>query len=340
MSSSSILDAFPGIVTTPPKHAASPSEAALFVAHRHIGKGSFASVYQMVQIATNRVVVGKFMDLSTMPEANRQFAFAEAKNSSTNSHPNIISFIASYRSDVQPNYLLLVFEFADAGDLSVQVTARAPSRYFKETEILMISAQLCLALHYLHEKNMMHRDIKTQNVFLTTSGLIKIGDFGLSRQYERDIETDVGSTFCGTPFYLAPELWKRTMYSRKADMWSVGVVMYELMALKKPFFAPTMKELVNQVVGGVYAPLPAFYSPELCELVYSLLNVDPSKRPSTMELLTNPLMQSLGLETLKKNLPRLTAVPESTKKALSDAIDAVMLPLTDPPAEDQKRSAP
>ena len=85
---------------------------------------------------------------------------------------------------------------------------QAGNKYFKEHEVLFILVQLCLALQHIHSKKMMHRDLKTANVLLTSSGIVKIGDFGFSRQYEDSLSKDVGTTFCGTPYYLSPELWK------------------------------------------------------------------------------------------------------------------------------------
>lgn len=316
---SGILEEFADVVGVQP-----PSQ---YVLKRLIGKGSFASVYQMVETATSRLVVGKFMDLSLMPEKNRQFALSEAKNSAESVHPNIIEFIRSHVSQRNAQYLLLVLEYADGGDLSVQVSVRAPyMAHFKETEVLMITAQVGLALKYLHDRNVLHRDVKTQNVFLTTSGLIKLGDFGLSRQYEQDVESSyVGSTFCGTPYYLSPEVWAQSSYNSKADMWSLGVVMYELMALRRPFVASTMKDLYAKISSGVFDPLPSFYSAEIQAMVHSLLSVNVEERLSISELLVHPLMQSLGLLALKRNLPRLVAVDEATKVKLQKVIDDVLV---------------
>lgn len=314
VSTMSIIDEFPHIVGQQP-----PCD---YLLKRFVGKGNFATVYQMVQATTQRVVVGKFMDTSKMTEKNKAFALAEAKNAAQCSHPNIIEFIASYESPT--GKLLLIFEYADAGDLSIQVNARAPGqRYFKEHEILMITAQLCLALRNVHCRNMMHRDLKADNIFLTTSGLIKLGDFGLARQYDDSVSTDVGSTFCGTPYYLAPELWNQSLYSNKADVWSLGVVMYELMALKKPFVAATMKELVSKVISGVYEPLPPFYGPETVALVQSMLSLDPVKRPTIEDVLRAPVMVSLGLSQLRRNLPRLIAVEERVREMLLNEIDQI-----------------
>lgn len=292
---------------------------------RAIGKGTFASVFQLEQRSTGRAVVGKFMDTTKMTEKNRNFALGEANNASKCSHPNIIEFIERFE---RHGKLLLVFEFADAGDLHGQVNARAPNRYFREAEILLIFSQLCLALNHIHRRKIMHRDLKTPNVFLTTCGLVKLGDFGFSRQYEETLSQDVGNTFCGTPYYLSPELWNQATYSSKADIWSLGVVLYELMALKRPFGGGTMRELIDNVLGGRAEELPQHYSKELRELCMDMLNTDPNKRPSIQQVMWREVVRVNGLSSLQKNVPRLVNVPEKTRIAIVEDIKEVIAAMT------------
>lgn len=299
------MEEFRPIVGLEPHHLYRPRKVA--------GKGSFGTVWQMVQNSTGRVVVGKFMDTTKMTEKNRNFALGEAANAAKCNHPNIVEFIERFERNGK---LLLVFEYADAGDLFAQVNARAPSRYFRESEILLIMAQLCLSLNHLHEQRMMHRDLKTPNIFLTTCGLIKLGDFGFSRQYDDSLSTDVGSTFCGTPYYLAPELWNQAPYSKKADIWSLGVILYELMTLKKPFTGNGMRELIDRVIAGKYQPLPTHYSPALIQLCTAMLSVDPKQRPSIKTIFYNEAMRTGGLLTLARNVPRLTGATEEIRHAI------------------------
>lgn len=287
-----------------------------------IGSGSFSVVWQMKDTATGQIVVGKFMDPSKMTEKNRNFALNEAHNASKITHPNVIQFIE--RID-RGDKLLLVFEYADAGDLYAQVNARAPHRHFKEAEIMLIFTQLCLALNQLHRRKMLHRDIKTPNVFLTTTGLIKLGDFGFSREYDSTVSGDVGSTFCGTPYYLAPELWNQAPYSKKADMWSLGIVLYELMALRKPFSGSSMRDLVSNVMTGQFDPLPEIYTPELRQLCVDLLSADPKRRPSIDQVFNRDVLRVHGLQVLQRNVPRLTSVPEPTRAAMVSDVEAVLM---------------
>lgn len=300
-----------------------------YLIHSVIGTGSFATVYlmQMLKTTPPRLVVGKFMNTTAMPERNRLFALAEQNNSSRCLHPNIVEFVESFQNS--SGYLLLIFEFADAGDLSKQIEMRASilpeARRFREAEVVSIITQISLALLYLHNQNIMHRDIKSANVFLTKCGLIKLGDFGLSRQYASDVAHDVGMTFVGTPYYVAPELWQQQSYSAKADMWSLGVLMYELMAMRKPFTGVSMSDLIGKISNGVFDPLApeCGYSSELNMILQSLLSVEPSQRPSIAELLQHPLMLS-GLEQLRKAAPHLP-IDDRTKQLFVADIDRVLL---------------
>eukprot|EP00672_Neobodo_designis_P024358 CAMPEP_0174829482 /NCGR_PEP_ID=MMETSP1114-20130205/1950_1 /TAXON_ID=312471 /ORGANISM="Neobodo designis, Strain CCAP 1951/1" /LENGTH=330 /DNA_ID=CAMNT_0016063231 /DNA_START=35 /DNA_END=1027 /DNA_ORIENTATION=+ len=295
---------------------------ARYVVKKPIGSGAFSTVLQLEEKATGRLVVGKFMDTTSMGEKNRRFALAEAENASKCKHPNIVEFVECVERDGK---LLLVFEFADAGDLFAQISSRAPSKkYFREGEILLIIAQLSLALHAMHKRKMLHRDLKSPNVFLTMSGLIKLGDFGFSREYDQTVSDNVGSTFCGTPYYLAPELWNQAPYGKKADMWALGVVLYELLALRKPFSGSTMRDLVKNVMAGNVDPLPSHYSPELRELCMSLLSLEPDKRPSVTEVFENPIVRQHGLKKLLASVPRLTTVKEPIRKQIVEDIEGVL----------------
>ncbi|KPI82419.1 putative serine/threonine-protein kinase, partial [Leptomonas seymouri] len=241
------------------------------------------------------------MDLEHMSEKDRGFATNEVKCLSRCNHPHIVRCVDSVEKSGR---LLIVMEYADGGDLYKQIKARVASmKYFREHEVAFIFLQLCLALDHIHSNKMMHRDLKTANILLTTTGLVKLGDFGFSRQYEDSLSNAVGSTFCGTPYYLSPELWHRQPYSKKSEMWALGVVLYEVMALKRPFSGKNMDELITNICHGRRADLPPRYSEELCGICNRLLSVDPNMRPTIQELFQEPFIHT-NLETLKRSVEK------------------------------------
>eukprot|EP00388_Colpodella_angusta_P022438 GDKJ01057371.1.p1 GENE.GDKJ01057371.1~~GDKJ01057371.1.p1 ORF type:complete len:289 (-),score=27.30 GDKJ01057371.1:218-1048(-) len=152
-----------------------------------------------------------------------------------------------------------------------------------------------------------------------TSGLIKLGDFGFSQQYENTVSDQVATTFCGTPYYLAPELWRRQKYSKKADVWAMGILLYEMMALKRPFVGQGMRALMESVLSGKMAPLPSKFSPELQEVVRAILVEDPNKRPSIAELFQLPQMVKL-LRDFEKSVQNSQLITADTKKQIQDNI--------------------
>lgn len=170
---------------------------------------------------------------------------------------------------------------------------------------------------------MMHRDIKTANVLLTTTGLVKLGDFGFSRQYEDSLSNPVGSTFCGTPYYLSPELWRRAPYSKKTEMWALGVVLYEVMALRRPFGGKNMEELIENIIHGRRNALPSQYSADLCAVVNKLLHTDPSQRPSLRTLFKEPYIRN-GLLTLRRSVENHVKIPEEIRLAIAKNVEEVL----------------
>ena len=117
----------------------------------------------------------------------------------------------------------------------------------------------------MHSKNILHRDIKTQNIFITYNDILKMGDVGISRQMET--LTPMAMTACGTPYFMPPEVCMGKPYDSKADVWAIGVILYELITLRPPFNADSLVNLALKIVQGFYAPIPNNYSKDLKNLV-------------------------------------------------------------------------
>ena len=127
------------------------------------------------------------------------------------------------RKGLETERILIIMEYADAGDLSMVVKRqRELKQYLPEPDILSWFVQIALGLQYIHKKNILHRDLKTQNIFVTSKKLVKIGDFGISKWLSHTL--DLATTAIGTPHYLSPEICRRQPYSHKSDMWSLGIV--------------------------------------------------------------------------------------------------------------------
>eukprot|EP00743_Colponemidia_sp_Colp-15_P007187 GILK01007761.1.p1 GENE.GILK01007761.1~~GILK01007761.1.p1 ORF type:complete len:796 (+),score=126.76 GILK01007761.1:132-2519(+) len=211
-------------------------------------------------------------------------------------HPNVIKTFGYFWD---PSYasLFIVLEYADHGDLYAEIQKRAREHMpFSEEELWQMFYQICAGVHHLHEHRIIHRDLKPLNLLLTADRSIKVSDLGVGR--ELGPETIFVQTFYGTPRYLSPELCENKEYSEKTDVWSLGVLLYELAALEPPFAGRNLIELAQCVVQGIYAPLPKTYSRRVGSLVSQLLQRDPERRPDLQWILS--ALQSLP-EVQKSN---------------------------------------
>ena len=143
-------------------------------------------------------------------------------------------------------------------------------------------------LKSLHDKKILHRDLKCANVFVTIDNIYKLGDLNVSKVLKKDF----ACTQTGTPYYASPEVWKDQPYGVKSDMWSLGCVLYEMAALRPPFTARDLSGLYKKVCAGIFDRIPYQFSNELQAVISSLLKLDPKKRPDTEELLANPMVHN------------------------------------------------
>lgn len=140
---------------------------------------------------------------------------------------------------------------------------------------------MVMAVMAMHNKNILHRDIKTQNIFMTSDNVLKLGDFGISRELDIDAKAQ---TSCGTPYFMPPEVCEGKSYDRKADVWSLGVILYELITLKKPFDSETIQDVLKKIISCDFEPVPNDTDANLKILVSALLNKNHERRPDIFEV--------------------------------------------------------
>ena len=156
-----------------------------------------------------------------------------------------------------------------------------------EDEIWRIIVGTVSGLQKLHDLNIFHRDIKSANVFLDKTGEARLGDLNVSKVAKAGILY----TQTGTPYYASPEVWNDTPYSSQSDIWSLGCVFYESLALLPPFRASDMNALYKKVVKGVYEEPPSVYSNDLKRLIGMMINVRPDMRPTCSQILLSKEVQ-------------------------------------------------
>lgn len=260
-----------------------------------LGEGSFGAAWLVARKSDGLQFAAKEIRLAGLSPEDRNGAMREVSVLSRLHHPNIIRYEEHFMHN---RSLFIVMEYADNRDLYSLIQSRRGA-LFTEEEVLRYFSQLCLALSYLHEKNVLHRDIKSQNVFLTKMGIVKLGDFGISTVLRNAQE--LHQTVCGTPYYFSPEMCLNQPYNNKSDVWALGCILYEIATLRHAFDANNMYSLIRKILKGVYPPISTCYSPSLSNLIASMIKLSPEKRPYTKEILDLPFISSALLH-LQKDL--------------------------------------
>jgi len=244
-----------------------------------IGKGTFGNVYKVYKKSTFAMKKLKVFGLNTYD-----------KSSIINeililSHHNC-SFLLSYHTAfVYLNYIYIITPFASNGDLYKEIKKRnINNKHFKTIHIWKIFIQLCLGIKYLHDHSIIHRDIKTSNIFLENNYTIKIGDFGISKILKNKNMTN---TQIGTPLYMSPEILLNKKYNYKIDIWSLGCVLHELLTLKhivKPYNLNDLYYKINKKIIHLVVPTH-IHGLFLSNLTKKLITHNQFKRPSIYNIL-------------------------------------------------------
>ncbi|XP_064413013.1 serine/threonine-protein kinase Nek5 [Latimeria chalumnae] len=253
---------------------------------RLIGEGAFGKAFLVQAKTDNKECVIKEINLTKMPLKEKENSKKEVSFLAKMKHPNIVTFLGSFE---EKRNLYIVMEYCDGGDLMRRINQQQ-GILFEEDQILDWFVQICLGLKHIHDRKVLHRDIKAQNIFLTNSGMVaKLGDFGIARMLNNTME--LAHTCIGTPYYLSPEICDNRPYNNKTDMWSLGCVLYEMCTLKHPFEANNLRHLVLKISRGHFAPITAKYSYDLRMLVSQLFKINSRDRPSINSVLKRQFLE-------------------------------------------------
>ena len=240
-----------------------------------IGKGSFGSVYLVTRKADQKKYALKTVYIEKLNKKEQENSVNEVRLLASISHPNVIGYKEAFL-DEKNNTLNIIMEYADDGDLQAKINKkRKEQKYFNENLIWLYSIQMIEGLKALHNKKIMHRDLKSANIFLIKDEhQCKLGDMNVSKV----IKDKVLTTQTGTPYYASPEVWRDEPYSYKSDLWSIGCVIYEMCELRPPFNGKDLDELFENVCRGKIKRINSFYSDELWNMILMLLQNDVDKR--------------------------------------------------------------
>ena len=283
-----------------------------FIILDKIGEGSYSSVYKVKRKEDGIIYASKKVKFTKLKEKEKLNALNEIRILSSINNQNVISYKEAF-FDEKDSTLNIIMEYADKGDLFQLISQyKKKKEHFEENEIWDALIQLLNGLRSLHELNILHRDLKSANVFLFSNGLVKLGDLNVSKITKKGL----GYTQTGTPYYASPEVWKSNPYDSKSDIWSLGCVIYEMAKLIPPFQAQSMEELYKKIIRGFYPQIPSRYSDDLKDIIKLMIQTEVGARPSCDELLKMSVILE-KIEVINKNLIELNNNNNGEKKLLS-----------------------
>ena len=251
---------------------------------KRIGKGGFSNIYKAYDKKNQRMVAIKEICLDTLNKYKDSIK-RETKIMKNLNHPNIVRLYDTIIDDTTDN-IYLVLEYFSRGDFSKFLKKRP----LKEKYAKKYLKQLASGLKYLLENKIIHRDLKPQNILVTNLGDIKITDFGFARYFDNDM---VIQTICGSPLYMAPEIMKNKKYDLKSDLWSVGIILYEMLVGQAPFRAKNIFELMRHIEKNeVKIPRETNISDSCLDLLLKLLKKNPEERLDWNDFFLHPWLDS------------------------------------------------
>ncbi|XP_053077433.1 serine/threonine-protein kinase Nek11 isoform X7 [Acinonyx jubatus] len=239
----------------------------------------------------------------------------EAQLLSKLDHPAIVKFHASF---VEQDNFCIITEYCEGRDLDCKIQEyKEAGKTFPESQIIEWFIQLLLGVDYMHERKILHRDLKSKNIFLKNN-LLKIGDFGVSRLLMGSC--DLATTLTGTPHYMSPEALKHQGYNTKSDIWSLACILYEMCCMNHAFTGSNFLSIVLKIVEGDTPSLPQRYPRELNTIMERMLNKSPSLRPSAIEILKIPYIdEQLQIRNFDaENLPLVHLMCRYSEMTLED----------------------
>jgi len=254
-----------------------------YVVLEHVGEGSFGKVFRGRRKYTGQFVALKFVSkagksLQELDALRQEIAILRQLD-----HPNVILLLDYFET---PRDIVVVTEFAPHGEL---LNILKDDQFLSEESVRSIAVQLSSALYYLHERRIMHRDMKPQNVLVSSNGIIKLADFGFAKTLSAS--SVLLTSIKGTPLYMAPEIYQDRRYDPSADLWGLGVMLFELATGIPPFYAPSLQALRKLILATEPIIYPSSMSKELASFLSLLLVKNPSKRAGWEEILAHPYIK-------------------------------------------------
>ena len=252
-----------------------------------LGDGAYSIVYKVKRKEDSTIYALKKVKLKGLTDKEKQNSLNEVRILASVKSPFVISYKEAFIEE-ESETLCIVMEYADKGDLYQRIVhLKKIGCLIEEIDAWKIFIQMTRGLKSLHDLKILHRDLKSANIFLFSDGTAKIGDLNVSKVARKGL----GYTQTGTPYYASPEVWDEKPYDNKSDIWSLGCVVYEMLTLHPPFRAKDMEQLYKTVIKGQYKKIGDKYSQDMNDIIDFLLKVNPKDRPNCDQILKHPLVK-------------------------------------------------
>ena len=281
-----------------------------------IGIGSYGRVYKVYKNNSYYVLKEIPLNLSSAAEKINSVQ-NEAQILSSLNNKYVVKFYESFKMNQN---IYIVMEYCDNGDLCTFLNkvkkVRKNEEYFLDEDFVWkLFIQMSIGLYYIHSKKIIHRDIKTLNIFLTKDLDAKIGDLGVAKILE---DTNHANTFIGTPYYVSPEMCKNKPYNEKSDIWALGCILYELLTFNHPFTANNQPALFIKILNSNFNPFPPGVPDDLKSMVEFILQKNCDERPTMEQIITSYNFQynaiRIGLEKDLKDVLKVDNLPNFKKE--------------------------
>ena len=247
-----------------------------------LGKGSFGAVYKVLRKTDNKIYAMKIVNIPNLSQKEVNNSLNEIRILASIHNPHVVSYHEAFYSE-NTKSLHLIMDYLDDSDLENKIISyKKLNKQFLEKEIWKIFKQIVIGLKSLHDNKIIHRDLKSANIFLDKNGICKIGDMNVSKVIKNSL---LNNTQTGTPYYASPEIWNDKPYNYKTDIWSLGCILYEMCTLKPPFIGKNFEDVYNKVISGKFKVIPGIYSHSLRNVINNLLKVRSDERPNCDVLL-------------------------------------------------------
>ena len=276
-----------------------------YIIEKQLGKGTYGVVYKVKKKEDNKIYVLKQISLIGLTQEQKADVKLEAQVLSKIKSKYVVQYYDSFEEDGKLN---IIMEYCDSGDLNDFLEKHKQTKHLlSENLVWKIFIKITLGLADIHKLNILHRDLKSLNIFLKKDEDIRVGDLGVAKILN---QTYFAKTFIGTPYYLSPEICEDKKYNDKSDVWALGCILYELCTYQHPYTARSQGGLILKILNDNPKPIHNYYSKELSDLISLIFVKNFEKRPSCLDILKMKFViekaKSLGIyEDIKNSFPEI-----------------------------------